>query len=91
MNQLPSCPQCGDRIWQRNVYIRYNQPEHIWAFSSDGHTVINRPEDPEALEIIAKTIWECEFCSQPADAATARRIESEFEAYEAKQTDDLLD
>ena len=90
MNQLPSCPGCGERSWQRNVYTRYNEPEHIWAFFDDGHTVVNRPEDPEPLDVIGKTIWECEFCGHAADEATALKIEKEFEGYEAAHQSDNL-
>ena len=83
MNELPSCPKCAVRSWQRNVYTRYNEPEHIWATYEDGHTVVNRPDGREAIEIISKTIWECESCGHYADGATALAIEKEFEAYEA--------
>jgi hypothetical protein len=55
MNQLPSCPQCGERSWQRNVYTRYNEPEHIWAFDDDGHTVVNRPDIKNEFEAYEAT------------------------------------
>jgi hypothetical protein len=91
MNQLPPCPGCGERGWQRNVFIRYNEPEHIWTVSEGGHTAVNRPDDPGALEVIDKTIWECEFCGHAADGPTALKIEDEFEAYETAEQRNNLD